>query len=97
MKTLEEILEVLRSHKEEIRKRFKAEVIGVFGSFSRGEENEESDVDLLVRFLPGASLFDLVALADYLEEKLGMKVDIVSERVLREELRERVMRDLVKL
>ena len=54
-------------------------------------------MDVLVRFLPGASLFEMVGLADYLEEKLGRKVDVVSERAVRPELRAQIMEELVRL
>lgn len=73
---------LILQRKEEIKEKFKAEVIGIFGSYARGEEKEESDIDVLVRFSQGATLFDLVALGDYLEGLFGIPVDIVSERVI---------------
>lgn len=94
---LGQILALLQRHREEIRTRFKAEVIGVFGSVARGEQKHKSDVDVLVRFSEGASLFDLVGLGNFLEEMLGCKVDIVSERTIRPEFRDTIMRDLVKV
>ena len=97
MRTLEEVKRIIREHQEEIRTRFRAEVIGLFGSVARGEGGSESDVDILVRFDEGASLFELVGLGDFLEEKLGCKVDIVSDRAVRPELRESIMRDLVRV
>jgi len=97
MRTLEEVKRIIREHQEEIRTRFRAEVIGLFGSVARGEGGSESDVDILVRFDEGASLFELVALGDFLEEKLGCKVDIVSDRAVKPELRESIMRDLVRV
>jgi len=97
MRTLEEVKRIIREHQEEIRTRFRAEVIGLFGSVARGEGGSESDVDILVRFDEGASLFELVGLGDFLEEKLGCKVDIVSDRAVKPELRESIMRDLVRV
>jgi len=97
MRALEEVKRIIREHQEEIRTRFRAEVIGLFGSVARGEGGSESDVDILVRFDEGASLFELVALGDFLEEKLGCKVDIVSDRAVKPELRESIMRDLVRV
>jgi len=97
MKTLEEIKRIIRGHREEIRTRFRAEVIGLFGSVARGGGSGESDVDLLVHFEDGASLFELVGLADFLEEKLGCKVDVVSDRAVNPELQEEIMRDLVRV
>ncbi len=95
MKTLEDIKKVLRENKERISREFKAEVIGIFGSYVRGEQKEESDVDILVRFKEGATIFDLAGLMNFLEEKLGTKVDIVSERAIRHELKEEILKEVV--
>ena len=95
MKNLEEIKEILKKHRDEIKRGFKAEIIGVFGSYVRGEEKPESDVDILVRFMEGATLFDLVGLAEFLEERIGIKVDVVSERALRPELKEQILKEVV--
>lgn len=94
---LPEVLAVLRGLQEEARQRYRAEIVGVFGSYARGEARRRSDLDVLVRFLEGASLFDLVGLADFLEENLGLKVDVVSERAVRPELRERVLNEVVRI
>jgi predicted nucleotidyltransferase len=95
MKTLNEIKEILNKYRDEIKREFKAEIIGVFGSYVRGEEKPESDVDILVRFKEGATLFDLVGLAEFLEERIGIKVDVVSERALRPELKEQILKEVV--
>jgi len=94
---LDLILRYLASLQEEIRQQFRAEIVGVFGSYARRTAKRRSDIDLLVRFLEGASLFDLVALGDFLEDRLGIRVDIVSERALRPELRERILNEVVPI
>ena len=66
-----------------IAKRHQALDIKVFGSVVRGEDKPGSDIDLLVRFAPGASLFDQVELEQDLEDLLGIGVDVVSEGGLR--------------
>jgi len=53
--------------------------LGVFGSYSRGEQGEESDMDVLVRFSRRRSLLDLVRIEKHLSEILGVKVDLVTE------------------
>jgi len=95
MKTLDEIKKTLRDNREAIGREYKAEIVGIFGSCVRGEQKEESDVDVLVRFRKGATLFDFVGFADFLEQKLGMKVDIASERAIRPELKERILEEVV--
>lgn len=95
IQTLETVKKTLESSKDQINREFKAKVLGIFGSYVRGDETPESDLDVLVRFREGATLFDLVGLADYLEEKLGIKVDVVSERAVRPELKQNLLEEVV--
>jgi uncharacterized protein len=77
---------VLAARRAEIKRlasRHKALDIRVFGSVARGEDRPGSDVDLLVRFAPDASLFDQIELAQDIEDILGVHVDVVSEGGLR--------------
>ncbi|MCK4613730.1 MAG: nucleotidyltransferase family protein [Thermoplasmata archaeon] len=92
---LERILQLLKRLENEIRNEYKAEIIGVFGSYARGEQGRDSDVDILVRFLEGATLFDLVGLADFLEGELKLKMDVVSERAVRQELKDQILSEVV--
>ena len=87
-------LEQLRAKREALialADRHKAENVRVFGSVARGEENENSDVDILVHFRQGASLFDLMDLKEDTEELLGLAVDIVSDRGLSPYLASRIL------
>jgi uncharacterized protein len=86
---------LILERKDEIKEKFKAEVIGIFGSYARGEEKKGSDIDFLVRFGEGASLFELVELGDYLEDLFGVYVDVVSERALHPMMKDEVLRELV--
>jgi uncharacterized protein len=56
--------------------------IGVFGSFARRENNTDSDLDILVRFKSPVSLLELIRLENNLSEKLGIRVDLVTEGAL---------------
>ena len=74
-------LEQLRARRAELialADRHKAENVRIFGSVARGEAGEGSDVDILVHFREGASLFDLMDLEEALESLLGAPVDVVS-------------------
>jgi predicted nucleotidyltransferase len=93
----QELLTRLRELKPFLLARYRAKEIGLFGSFVRGDENLQSDVDVLVEFQEDADLFDLMGLNVYLEETLHRKVDVVPKRALREELRESVMREVVSV
>ncbi len=94
---LDRIIIILKDLKNKIGKDFKAEIIGVFGSFSRGQQKKSSDVDILVDFKEGATLFDLVGLGDFLEEKLNRKIDIISRRAIRPELKDNILKEVVNI
>lgn len=92
---VDQIRLLIAERKGEIKREFKAEVVGIFGSYARGEEKEGSDIDFLVRFGKGATLFDLGRLGDYLEDLFGVPVDIVSERALHSLMKDEVLKELV--
>ena len=87
----DEILKILEGVRKEVRQRYKAEVRGIFGSYARGDERKESDVDILVDFGKEADLFDFMGLALFLEERLHCKVDVVPQGSLREEIKPYVL------
>ena len=92
--------ELLQARREEILKlaaKHGAGNVRVFGSVARGEAGPSSDIDLVVSLEPGRSLFDLGGLWYDLNELLGVGVDVVSDRGLRERVRERVLREAVPL
>jgi uncharacterized protein len=93
-------LETLRQRREqilEIAARYGAHNVRVFGSIARGEVGPESDVDLVVEFELGRSLLDHGGLIMDLQDALGCRVDIVSERGLRDRLETRVRAEAVAL
>ena len=92
-----EQLQARRHELIELAQKHKAENVRVFGSVARGEANENSDVDLLVNFLPGASLFDLIDLKEDAEQLLGISVDIVSEGGISPFLEQRILSEAVDL
>jgi len=61
----DQILETLQSLKHEVHKRYKAELKGIFGSYTRGEAREDNDIDILVEFRKGATLLDLTGLGNF--------------------------------
>jgi uncharacterized protein len=80
-----------------LARRYGASEIRIFGSVARGEADDRSDVDFLVRMEQGRSLFDMGGLLMDLERLLGRSVDVVTEKGLRDRLRERVLREAVPL
>ena len=92
--------ELLQSKRDEILRiaaQYGAYNVRIFGSVARGEADEQSDIDLLVNMEPGRSLFDLGGLLADLEDLLGCNVDVVTEKGLRDRIRERVLKEAIAL
>lgn len=96
MKSLEEIKKILREHKEEIREKYGVVILGVFGSYTRGEQKETSDIDILIEIERpiGLKFFELW---DELEKILDCEVDLVREKLLREEIKSDILRELERV
>lgn len=80
--------ELINEHRDEIvavARAHGAHDVRLFGSVARGGDTSQSDVDLLVRFEPGRSVFDQAGLAHNLTQLLGVEVDVISEGGLRDE------------
>ncbi len=95
MKTLEEVKEILKRHKEEVVREYKVKEIGIFGSIVRGEQKKRSDIDILVEFSELPDLFRLIDLEDYLRKILKKKVDVVRKGAIRPELKEIILTEVV--
>jgi len=95
--SLEELLQAKREDILHTASKYGAYNVRVFGSVARGEADSKSDIDLLVDMEPGRSLLDLSGLLIDLEDLLGCNVDVVTEKGLRDRIRERVLREAVTL
>jgi predicted nucleotidyltransferase len=93
----EEIIRILKNEKDGLRKKYKADLRGIFGSVARGEENENSDIDILAEFYSNATLLDLSGIKNYLEERLKYKVDILSTRAIKTGLEQYIYKDLIPI
>ena len=92
--------EVILPNREKILQladQYGARQVRVFGSVARRQDDAESDIDFLVDMEPGRSLFDLGGLLVDLEKLLNSKVDVVTERGLKERIRDRVVNEAVLL
>lgn len=97
MKTVEEIRTTIRQHQEVLAERYGVRVVGLFGSYVREEQRRRSDLDLLADILRPVSLLELVGAELYLSEVLGVKVDLIPKRAVREELRETIFKEAVAI
>lgn len=91
----EAVIEYLSSHKHEFETKFGVTKIGLFGSYARGQNHEESDVDIVVE-LKKPDLLTLVGIKQQIEEDLGINVDIVRNRDnMNHTLKKRIAREAV--
>ena len=97
MKTLEEIRAQLEVLKPVLREKYGVETIGVFGSYVRGEQTKKSDVDVLVVFSEAARVgfFEFLELEEFLSNKLGVKVDLVTRDALKPYIGKRILEEVV--
>jgi predicted nucleotidyltransferase len=97
MKTLAEIKQILEAQKDYLAAEYGVTIVGVFGSYVRGEQHCDSDVDILIELErpPRISLIGLVELEHYLSDVLGMKVDVAIKKNLRKRIGERILSEVV--
>lgn len=72
-------------------------LVGVFGSYARGEENDKSDLDILIDFNIKVDLLELIGIEQELSELLGVKVDLVTLRSVNPSLKPYIESDLIRL
>jgi len=96
-KSIEEVKNILKEHKEEVSRKYKVSEIGIFGSFVRGDQKKRSDLDILVEFdeenIP--SLLKLIEMERYLQRLLRKKVDLVMKSSIRPELKDIILKEVV--
>ena len=96
MKTNKQI-ELIKKKIMPILKKNKVVRAGIFGSYARGEQKKNSDVDILVEIKKRISLFDFVGIKIELEEKLGKKVDLVEYKIIKPRIRENILNSEVRI
>ena len=81
----------------ETARRHGARNVRIFGSTARGEDDSQSDIDFLIDMEPGRSILDHASLLVELQQLLGPKVDVVSERGIKNRIRDRILREAIPL
>ena len=99
MKTLAEIKEILQTTKPYLADKYGVTEIGVFGSYVRGEQRSDSDLDILIELVdpPRISLLGLVNLENYLSDLLGIKVQVAIKKNLKPRLSPYIMQEVVMI
>jgi predicted nucleotidyltransferase len=99
MKTVSEISQILQDQKPYLAEKYGVAEIGIFGSYVRGEQRPDSDLDILIELERPAriSLIDLVELELYLSDLLGIKVDLAVKKNLKPRIGERILQEAIAL
>ena len=93
MKSLDTILSLILKNKPVLQKKYPIKTISVFGSFARGDNNENSDVDILVEFEKHVGI-EFIDLANDLESILHQKVDLISKTGIKQKYLKIIEKDL---
>nr|MBA5586394.1 nucleotidyltransferase family protein [Anaerobacillus isosaccharinicus]QOY38719.1 nucleotidyltransferase family protein [Anaerobacillus isosaccharinicus] len=88
------IEEQLKASKKDLQALFGVIKIGIFGSYARGEQQETSDIDILIELGKPIGL-EFLDIKYYLEEKLGIPVDLVTKNSLKPQLREMILEEVI--
>ena len=95
MKKLNELKKILQDQKVALKHEYGVIEIGLFGSYSKGNQKKDSDVDILVEFEKAIDLFTYVGLKNHLSDLLGVNVDLVTKKALKPKIGERILSETV--
>lgn len=91
--TIDEIKNELRNHIPHLERKFRVQKIGIFGSVVKGKDTPQSDIDILVSFSEAPGFFKFIQLEDHLSKILNRKVDLVTEKALKDSVKEDILRE----
>ncbi|MBC7908535.1 MAG: nucleotidyltransferase family protein [Rhodospirillaceae bacterium] len=94
MRSVDDIISQLRALEPELKRRYPICALGVFGSYVRGEQREDSDLDVLIEIGEGMTLPAYVGLQMELSDALGLKVDLADKAALKRRIGERILAEV---
>jgi uncharacterized protein len=94
MKNIDGIRKIINLHRSELEEKYKVKNIAIFGSFTRGEQTEESDIDIIVDFTEPIGLL-FIHLSNYLENILGITVDLIALDGIKTNRKNYIMKSLI--
>lgn len=94
IKTLKNMKSIITEHKAQLKSNYGVKEIGIFGSYVRGEQLEQSDIDILVEFEKPVGFIKFMRLEKHLSDLLGIKVDLVTKKALKPYIGKRILREL---
>jgi predicted nucleotidyltransferase len=88
---------LLRQHMPELSKRYNISYLGIFGSYVRGEQKEDSDLDILVEFSKTPDLFEFIGIKQDLSDILEVNVDLVMKSALKPSIGKKILEEVVQV
>jgi len=95
MSIREEVLKFLRENKKEFEKKYRIKKIYLFGSVARGEDREESDIDLMVEFKKNATIFEYMEFEEVIRNRFKKKVDVATLDMIKPLILESLKKDII--
>jgi predicted nucleotidyltransferase len=92
---IQQIIKALNELKPVIREKYNVKELGIFGSYTRGQEKNDSDLDILVSFEVPIGFFKFLELEEYLSDKLDIKVDLVSKKALKPRIGKGILEQVI--
>jgi uncharacterized protein len=92
---ISQIKDTLNTRRDILKKTYKVEDLGIFGSVARGDNTDISDIDVLVRFVQPIGMFTFIELENYLSRIFGKKVDLVTPRALKPEIKDDILQEVI--
>src|SRR3990167_1052777 len=94
MKSLSEIKKIIQKHKEDLEEKYAVKEIGIFGSCARGEQDETSDIDILIELEKPVGIVKFLKLEKHLSLLLEAKVDIVTKKALKPYIGRQILQEV---
>jgi len=93
----ESIIDMLKNQKAFLYDKFSIKNLNLFGSVARGDNSNDSDIDILVEFYKTPDLLTFIEIEEYLSKTLNQKVDLVIKRKLKPQLKETILKEAIAI
>ena len=94
MKTVKDIEEIIQKNKKGLENKYGLKTVGIFGSYVKREQDENSDIDLLVEVKRPMGFVKFMKLEKHLSDILGLKVDLVTKKALKPYIGKRILQEV---
>lgn len=95
MKTIEEIKEIIEQNREDLRVQYGVKQLGIFGSYVKGKQRPDSDLDMLIEFERPIGFVRFMRLEKILSELSGIRVELVTKNALKPHIGQRILQEVI--